>query len=443
MGLASSLVSLGDGTLPASFEGLKSHIDAGWIQSALAAHGTATVRKRKLPAEQVIWLAVGMALYRDRPIPEVVRRLDLVLPDSNGNRRTVSNGAILPARDKVGADPLKDVFRSTAEHWGLESLTRYRWRGLSVLGLDGTSLRVPDTPENRKEFHLPGSKRRTSAYPQIRVVGLMVLRSRMLLDFAFAGFQTGEMAIAEPLLKRLPEKSLTVLDSRYINYGLLNKISSREGGRHWLVRGKSNLKWKTMRRLGRSDELVEIKVPYRARQNHPELPRTLQVRAIRYRRKGFRARVLLTSMLDAEQYPASEVADLYHERWELELGYDEIKNDVLERLETIRSKTPERVGQEVWGMAIAYNLVRREMEAAALSWGITPRRVSFRGSLMAIRDLFMWAAVASPGSLPKMVNKLRMDMRHLILPERRSERRYRRHVKIKMSRYPRNVGHPA
>jgi len=95
MVLASSLASLADGTLPKSFEGLKSHIDPEWIKSALDAHGVATVRKRKLPAEQVVWLAVGISLYRDRPIPEVVNRLDLVLPDENGQRQGITNGAIV------------------------------------------------------------------------------------------------------------------------------------------------------------------------------------------------------------------------------------------------------------------------------------------------------------------------------------------------------------
>ena len=92
MGLTSSLASLADGTLPKSFEGLKSHIDDQWIRSSLAKSGVATVRRRKLPAEQVVWLAVGIALYRDRPIPEVVSRLDLVLPDEDGKRQGITNG---------------------------------------------------------------------------------------------------------------------------------------------------------------------------------------------------------------------------------------------------------------------------------------------------------------------------------------------------------------
>lgn len=443
MGLASALVSLCDGSLPESFEGLKTKLDISWIESALATHNVATVRNRKLPAEQVVWLVVGMALYRDRPIAEIVRRMDLVLPASNGKRQGISQGAIPPARDRVGAEPLRELFRTTARHWALASAERHRWRGLMILGADGTGIRVPDTRENREEYELPGSPRRTAGYPQILAVGLMALRSHLLLDFDFAGCRVGEMNLAAPMLERAPSRSLVILDRYYINYLLFHRLREGAEERHWMVRAKGNLKWRKVKSLGRGDTLVEIEIHPQVRRKHPELPEKFLARAVRYRRKGFRPQVLLTSLLDPEKYPAAEIADLYHERWELELGYDEIKTHTLEREEAIRSKSPERVAQEVWGLAIAYNLVRHEMEAVAENQKVPPSRISFRGSLRLIRDLFYWAEVASPGKLPKMIRNMRIEMAELVLPPRRSQRRYPRHVKISISRFRRNVGHPA
>lgn len=443
MGLASSLVALGDGTLPASFEGLKSQVDIEWIESALATHGVATLRKRKLPAEQVVWLAIGMGLYRDLPIENVVSRLDLVLPGKDGEPQTVGKGAICTARARVGADPLRTLFGVTTEHWGSESANRYRWRGLMVLGGDGVTLRVPDSLENREAFHLPGSARRSAGYPQIRGVGVLDLHSRKLVDFDFAGCKTGELTLAGPLLERVPPYSVTVLDRLYVDYLLLHGIHSGGEQRHWLLRARKNLTWKVVRRLGRGDELVEITFPPAVRREHPELHKTFQARVIRYHRKGFRPRVLMTSLLDPKQYPAAEIADLYCERWELELAYDEIKTHTLEREEAIRSRTPDGVRQEIWGLLIAYNLVRHEMECVAIERGVAPRRISFLYSLRTIREVFYWAATLSPGSLPKIVKKMRLDVGSLILPERRTHRRYRRHVKIKMSGYLRNDGHPA
>lgn len=441
MVLGSSFAALGDGTLPASFEGLKSHIDLSWIQEALERCGVATVRRRKLPAEQVVWLVIGMALYRDRPIAELVDRLDLLWPGADGKKQDITNGGVISARNRVGADPLEELFHTTARHWALESADRLRWRGLRVLGADGTMMRVPDTAENREEFGLPASARRSAGYPQIRAVGLMVLRSHLLLDFTFAGCKTGEVPLACSLLERVPDHSLTILDRGFVHYFLWWMLRSMGEDRHWLVPTKKNLVWRVVKRMGRGDDLVEIAFSPALRQAHPELPETFLARAIRYRRKGFRSRVLLTSLLDPMSHPAAEIVELYHERWELEMGYDEIKTDMLERLETIRSESPERVKQEVWGLAVGYNLIRREMEAAASAWKVPPRRISFRWSLRLIRDLFMWASTASPGSLPKMLKKLRIDMEDFILPPRRSSRRYKRHVKIKMSNYARNDEH--
>lgn len=442
MGLTSAFACLDDGRLPESFEGLKSKLDIEWIESALAASGVATVRNRKLSVEQVVWLVVGMGLYRDRPIAEIVKMLDLVLPDAKGKRRRISKGAIPPARDRLGAEPLRELFATTARHWALASAEQHRWHGLMVLGADGTTLRVADTQENREAFGLPGSSRGSAAYPQIRAVGLMALRSHLLLDFIFAGYGVGETTLAAQMLQSVPSQSVTILDRGFVHYHLLHQIWSGGEERHWLVRGKKKLKWTVIKKLGRGDLLVEIEFAPALGKEHPELPPTFRARVVRYHRKGFRPQFLLTSLLDEQKYPAAEIAELYHERWELELGYDEIKTHTLERGEALRSKSPERVKQEVWGLAIAYNLVRHEMEAVAAKCRVAPTRISFRGSLRLIRDLFLWANIDSPGKLPKKICDMRIEMEDLILPPRRSRRRYPRHVKIKMSGYARNDKHP-
>jgi len=127
-----------------------------------------------------------------------------------------------------------------------------------------------------------------------------------------------------------------------------------------------------------------------------------------------------------------------HSGWTLELAFDEVKTEVLDREETIRSKSPKGVEQEVWGIFLAYNLVRLEMERVADEAGVPPTRISFITSLHLIRDECIWAASASPGAIPRHLRKLRANIARFILPPRRSERIYPRAVKIKMSSYPRN-----
>lgn len=193
-----------------------------------------------------------------------------------------------------------------------------------------------------------------------------------------------------------------------------------------------------MKKLGTGDELVEMTPGYHARAASSDVPRVWTMRAIRYRRRGFKPQTLLTSLLDPKQFPADELRELYHERWEIELGYDEVKTDMLDRQEAIRSKTPKGVLQELWAIALAYNLVRLEMERIADEAGVPPARISFVMSLRLIRDEWMWAAASnSPGAIPGNLRRLRDELKRFVLPPRRTERRYPRAVKIKMSGYDR------
>jgi hypothetical protein len=420
---------------PEKFEDIRRNIDAEWVFQALEATGTASLRKRRLPAEQVVWLVIGMALMRDRSIHEVVSKLDLALP---GPSLTVVPSSVAEARARLGAEPMEWLFAISAAHWAERSADAHRWRGLALYGADGTTLRVADSPENAREFGYANSGNRgTSGYPLVRCVGLMTLRSHLLRAVSFGPYGVGEIRYAKDLWQFVPDRSLTIVDRNFFAAEILIGLARGGESRHWLIRAKKGSKWKVLRRLGRSDALVEMTVSRSARALDPTLPQTWQMRALTYQRKGFRSQMLLTSLTDAEAYPASEIADLYHERWELELGYDEIKTELLDREETIRSKTPKGVYQELWGVFLAYNLVRVEMERVADEARVAPTRISFVAALRLICDEWLWCAVASPGAIPKHLRNLRADLKTLVLPARRSERRYPRAVKIKMSNYPR------
>lgn len=416
-----------------------SELDLDTIRRALEATGTATIRRRKLPAEHVVWIVVGMGLFRDRPVPAVVRHLNLVLPDSKPPKGTgrITGGAIVQARDRLGAEPLAALFGDTADNWATASADKHRWRGLVVHGLDGSTLRIPDTEENEAVFGRPGASRGRSAYPQVRVVALMVLRSHILAAFAFGPCTSSELKLAENLWSQLADDSITLVDRGFISYKVFHDIQSGGKNRHWLTRAKANLKSRVVKRLGRGDVLVELPINRNLRRAHPGLPETLQARAIRYQRRGFRPQTLLTSLLDSDRYPASDIAELYHERWELEIGFDEIKTHTLEREEALRSRAPERIRQELWGLAIAYNLVRVEMERAAKRVGLPPSRISYRASLLMIRNFWLAAWQVETGNLPRRLDILHEDVALNVLPPRRP-RRYPRAVKIKMSNYALN-----
>ena len=432
--LGRRLTAVGDYARSESFDVFRQHLEPAWIEAALKTTRTLSLRRRRLPAESAVWTVIGMALLRDRSIQEVVHHLGLVLP-AEDQPATVTGSAILQARDRLGEEPLAAVFAQIADHWVDRSADQHRWRGLRVYGVDGSTLRIPDTQENEAAFGRPKSGRGRSGYPQLRLVALMVLRSHELVSLVSGRFDDSEITLAEPLWSKIPDQSLTVVDRGFLSYLVFQRIRAAGSERHWLTRAKKNLTWSQLKHLGPNDYLVEIPINKTLRGKHPEMPPTMTARAIRYQRRGFPSQVLLTSLLDPVAYPAAEIAQLYHERWELELGFDEVKTHTLEREEALRSRTPERVRQEVWGLAIGYNLVRLEMERAAEKLHLPPTRISFRHSLLLVRTFLLVTAWASnPANLPRRLEDLHNEVALLVLPERR-QRSYPRAVKVKMSNY--------
>jgi hypothetical protein len=186
---------------------------------------------------------------------------------------------------------------------------------------------------------------------------------------------------------------------------------------------------------------MEVKLNSKARKLDPSLPRTMLVRVLAYRTPDGKSRHLFTSLLDSSKYPADKLIELYHLRWELELGYDDIKTHMLCREEALRSKKPDGVRQELWGVLIAYNLVRIQMLRVAETIGIPPLRVSFTHTLRLIQVFCtVHAWMTPPSKIPARIDELTAMASLFILPERASDRRNKHQVKIKMSKYPRNVG---
>lgn len=426
---------------PEKFERFASELDKEWLDAGLKSSGNATIRRRKLPAEQAIWLAVGMGLFRDRSIVEVVEHLGLVLPGKEGEVRSVAPSAVPQSRRRLGVSPLETIFKKTGLHWAQTAAGNDRWRGLALYGADGTTLRIPDSDENRREFGVHAGKNGVASYPQLRLVILMGLRSHLVGGAAFGpciGEGTGELALMGGLWEQVPEKSLLIVDKGFTHFGAFHRYQAdlRATERHWLVRAKRNLKWKAIAPLGASDSLVEIELSDQARKEDPDLPRTMRARAITYQRPNAEAQTLLTSLIDSAAYPADEIVALYHERWELELGYDEIKTHLLEREEALRSRTVDGVRQEVWGILIAYNLVRRKMLEVAGRAGLAPTRISFRHSLQLIRTFYLVEArTTAPGKIPARIGKLDEMLGLILLPPRRSQRSNPREVKRPAKKY--------
>lgn len=428
-----ALVELG----PEGISRFQASLDPDWIAEALRATGKASVRRRKLPAEQVVWLVLGMGLFADRSIKDVVDHLGLVIDGVE----SLGASAIPPARYRLGPEPIQWLFYAVAGAWA-ETPGLSDYHGLSLWGVDGSHLRLQDSDENFEHFGKPGGRSGSAdaGYPQARIVWLMNLRNRLLTDARFGVWSVGEQSLAKELWKSVPENSLTILDRGFVSYEAFVELIEGEENRHYLVRLRANMNIDITEELEDGSAIAVLRPHRKLLAQRPDIRGEIVGRVIEYKHHGGEKGRLFVTLLDPQVFPAEELVELYHERWELELGYDELKTHMLERKECLRSKRPEGVRQELWGLLLVYNLVRREMLLAAQAHELPPQRISFRSALLWIRNFWLIAWRTAPGNVPKHLGQLRSTLDVLILPPRRSERRYPRHVKIKMSNYPRNRG---
>lgn len=415
---------------PESWSTVQQHLPEAWIAQALQATGITTLRRRRLPMEQAVWLVLGIALLRDRSISYVADSLGVVLPGDTG----IASSALSQARQRLGDEPLRWLFQHSAQQWA-RSDASYHWRGLSVLAMDGVVWRTPDTVANRAAFGgQHNDPNGTGPFPQVRAVCLLDARSRQLRDACFDAYDTSEYRLAERLLPSLPAHSLTLFDKGYFSASLL--LSVQTATRHWLTPARRNCRHEVVSQHGDGDAQWRLPVSQQARQKQPDLPRYWEVRAITGVLPNGTRKTLLTSLHDPVQWPAHEVFALYRERWEIELAYAEVKTDMQKQMMTLRSQTPAGIAQELWATLLMYNLVRREITAIADDAQVEPVRISFTMALRYIIDEWLWSSNAAAGSIPAKLRAMRNDIKKFILPKRRTQRRYPRAVKLSKTQYP-------
>ncbi|MGL4467873.1 MAG: IS4 family transposase, partial [Plesiomonas shigelloides] len=374
------------------------------------------------------------ALFRRQSIAEVVVHLDLLLP--NEHDPEIANSALTQARQRLGEEPLAQLFSLCACAWDTRHQRGQSWRGLARYAIDGTTLRTSDSPENRQHFGAQAyASEVVSSYPQLRMVTLTALATHLIREVAFGEYGKNEMLYAQEVIELIPDYSLTVLDKGFLSAEILLPLQGNGQQRHWLIPAKSNTKWERLESSER-DYRVRMKVSPQARAKRPELPEYWEAHAIEVLSRQGTKRVLLTSLLDRTKYPAAEIAEQYSQRWRIETSYRELKQSLLGDEITLRSGTPATVRQEVWGAVLAYNLVRLEMAEVAKEVGAAATDLSFQMALGYLQYEWSWLATNSPGKIPKQLHHLRERLGELLLPKQRRGRECPRVVKALAKRYP-------
>lgn len=411
------------------------------VEAALNQTGAWHKRKRRLPAPLMVWFTTMLVLFRDLAIPDVFKVLVNALRESQPELRLkqVTPEALCHARERLGWKPLQVLFQKLADLFS----AAVTFRGLKVWGMDGCTFRVPDTEPNVAEFGRPAASRGHTAFPQIGGVFLVNTETHCVRDASFGPCTEPERPRGEALLEHLGLEDLVLMDRGFAAGWLFKSFLAK--GVHFLCRIPMNWCCKVVRVLGPGDYLVEVQTqatsPDVRAQGRKSNRTTILLRMVQYRvGKGRPWIRLLTDLTDPEAHPARELAALYHERWECELVYDELKTHLVTvghgSLHTpFRSKTPDGVRQEAFGLLVAHNLIRGVMCEAGRRHDMPPREISFVQTLRAIRLALPRFQGASPARLRHLTDQLFQDIADCRLDRPRRPRSYPRRVKVKMSNF--------
>jgi len=357
------------------------------VHDALNQAERASVRERDLPAHVVVYYVIALALYMRSSYREVLRcLLEGVqwLLDPSATVKVAGKSGISQARSRLGAEPLKILYEAVVAPIA-EGRTRGAWyRQWRLVSLDGSTLDVADTVENDEAFGRPGASRGSSAFPKIRFVALLENGTHVLWNARMADYATDEITLARDVVPGLRKGMLCLADRFFPSYELWRAAAKTGADLLWRVR--QNARLEVDERLPDGSYLSRI---YASTKDRRKQRNAIAVRVIEYRLQDLPGAEpiyrLITTIPDPAAAPARELAALYHERWEIETSLDELKTHLRGAQIVLRSKTPELVRQEFYGLLMAHYAVRGLMHEAALRAGEDPDRLSFLHSVRVVQ----------------------------------------------------------
>ncbi|WP_285660029.1 IS4 family transposase [Actinomycetospora sp. NBRC 106375] len=352
-------------------------------------------RVRLLPARMIVYYVLALTLFYGDAYEEVMRKL------VNGLRflhlwrnewSVPTTGAISKARERLGPEPLEELYFRVARPLAGPGTIGAWHRDLRVMALDGVVLDVPDTPQNDHRFGRKAHRGGVSAFPQLRMVGLAECGTHAIVAATFDSWQVYERELARGLLTRLEPDMLVLADRGFFGYEFWNEAAGTGAALLWRV--NSLLRLPVLQELPDGSYLSEL-LPKQMktdlhrgkRRNVPDGAR-VPVRVIEYtieNRTSPETIRLVTTLVDDHRHPATELAALYAQRWEFELGLDEIETHQIAHDRVLRSRRPDLVEQELWALLITHCAIRHLMHEAADDLEIDEDRLSFIRTLRVVR----------------------------------------------------------
>jgi hypothetical protein len=377
------------------------------VDAAINAAGAAQKRVRRLPTRVVVYVLLAGVLFADVGYRQVLARLvrgaglELTVPGSS---------ALSQAFRRIGVAPLAELFDLVR---GPAAGTP-RWRGLLVCAIDGTTMVIPDTGANTAAFGRPtGRPDAPGGYPMLRLVSIVACGSRTVLDAVFGPYRVGETTYAAGLAGCLRPGMVLLADRNFAARALLEQFA--ETGADLLIRCRDDRRFQVLEHLGDGTTIAHLgrlRVRVIDAQITVDLGTTGRQRTGRYR--------LITTLTDPARYPAKEVVELYHQRWEIETSYRETKSTILDG-RVLRARTPAGIAQEVYAVLIVHQALRTAIaDTALVTGGIPPDRLSFTIALAAARDAIHTAAAILAETGTDLTGRIGAAVLDAVLPPRRA-----------------------
>ena len=372
------------------------------VHAALAATDRESVRQRDLPGHVTVYYVIALALYMQSSYREVLRCLlegIQWLARPSASIGVAGNSGISQARARLGWEPLRHLHDEVVKPIAVAATKGAWYRSWRLVSMDGSTLDIADEKGNDEAFGRPGASRGQSAYPQIRFVSLVENGTHVLFGSRMADYATSEIALAKTVLPSLGKGMLCLADRGFFGFEMWNQAEATGASLLWRL--KKNMCLPRETRLPDGSCISRIYASEKARRHGTG---GVLVRIVDYRLEGVEGAEevyrLATTILDHKLAPAAELAALYHDRWEIETALDELKTHLRGARIVLRSKTPDLVRQEFYGLLMAHFAIRGLMHEAALDSGEDPDRLSFLHAVRVIRRK-MAAFGAIPPSGPE------------------------------------------
>src|SRR5947208_535125 len=369
----------------------------GEVRRVLAETGKASERERDLPAHVMVYYAIALALYAGSGTREVLRCLLEGLRWLWGAEAVwvAGKSGISQARTRLGEAPLRRLYERLVCPVATPATKGAWYREWRLVSLDGSCLDIADTEDNRAAFGRPGASRGESAFPQLRFVALVENGTHVLFGARLGPYEVGETTLAHEALPALQAGMLCLADRQFFGHALWREAAATGADLLWRV--KRNLRLPREARLADGSYLTTV---YPGEKDRRHRTAGVRVRVVEYRLEGVADAEplyrLVTTVLDPAEAPAAELAALYHERWEIEGALAELKTHLRGARVMLRSKTPELVRQEFWGLLLAHFAARGLMHEAALKADEDPDRLSFSHAVRVVRRKLPLFAALSP-----------------------------------------------